>query len=205
MRAERDWTWVREGERIGERIVRRIRVPMGFVFASAFLVFARPSPESLLRSLLLVVPGLLLRGYAAGYVKKNAELTTTGPYAQTRNPLYLGSLLAALGFVAASREWVLVVAFCLLFGAVYVPVIRSEERYLQAHFAGFTEYMRSVPRLFPKSFARRGERAAHVAGSFSAVLYRQHREYNAGVGAVAMYAALLLLRMLRLHGMIPGR
>lgn len=199
---------------------RRMRVPLGFVFAAAFLLFARPSIPSLARSLLLVVPGLLLRAYASGYVKKNAELTTAGPYAQTRNPLYLGSLIAALGFVAASRNSLLVLAFCVLFSAVYLPVIWSEERFLQANFSGFTGYMQRVPRLFPRSFVRRAQQSpaqqpqspaqqpqiqAQQPGSFSAALYRHHREYNAGVGAAAIYAALLLLLQLRQHGIIPGQ
>jgi hypothetical protein len=55
------------------RVARRIRVPMGFLFAAFYLWRARPSAVSLAWSLLLVVPGLLLRGYASGYVKKNAE------------------------------------------------------------------------------------------------------------------------------------
>ena len=84
-----------------ERVARRIRVPLGFAYAAIFLWRARPTLLSLLLSLILVVPGLLLRGYAAGYVQKNAELTQTGPYAYTRNPLYLGSMMAALGFAAA--------------------------------------------------------------------------------------------------------
>ena len=55
--------------------------------------------------LALVLPGLWLRGYAAGYVKKNRELTQTGPYAYTRNPLYVGSILIAAGFAVALLSW----------------------------------------------------------------------------------------------------
>ena len=62
-----------------QRIARRIRVPLGFLTAAVFLVFARPSLHAMLLSLLLVGPGVWLRGYAAGYVRKNAELTRTGP------------------------------------------------------------------------------------------------------------------------------
>src|ERR1700744_1186909 len=85
-----------------QRIARRIRVPLGFVVAAVFVVFAAPSWHTLAWSLLLVVPGVWLRGYAAGYVKKNAELTVTGPYAFTRNPLYLGSMGIAFGFAVAA-------------------------------------------------------------------------------------------------------
>ena len=89
-----------------QKVARRIRVPLGFVFAALFLLVARPGGRSLLASLALVLPGLWLRGYASGYVKKNEELATTGPYAHTRNPLYLGSMLIAFGFALAAASWV---------------------------------------------------------------------------------------------------
>ncbi|MGB0121908.1 MAG: methyltransferase, partial [Silvibacterium sp.] len=92
------------------RIARRIRVPLGFVFAAFFLCLARPAASFLAMSLLLVIPGVWLRGYASGYVKKNAEVTMTGPYAYTRNPLYLGSMLIAFGFALAARSlWIAIV------------------------------------------------------------------------------------------------
>ena len=180
-----------------ERIARRIRVPLGFVFAAVFLWRARPSLVSLLLSLLLVIPGLLLRGYAAGYVKKNAELTQTGPYAYTRNPLYLGSMMAAFGFAAASRRWELVVLLAVLFLAIYLPVILSEEKFLKSHFADFNAYASRVPRLLPRLTPANKRDAA--SGRFSAERYRKHHEYNSLVGAAALYAALVLLIALRAH------
>jgi protein-S-isoprenylcysteine O-methyltransferase Ste14 len=170
---------------------------MGFVFAAVFLWLARPGWRSMLASLLLVVPGLWLRGYASGYVKKNAELTTTGPYAYTRNPLYLGSMLIAFGFAAAAASWPIFAALAVLFAAIYVPTIQGEEAYLREHFTGFEEYARRVPRLLPRlRRVRMGEEgdttaAAGLAG-FSWALYRKHREYNALTGAGAIYVALAL-------------
>lgn len=170
------------------RIARRIRVPLGFVFAAIFLWLAHPSPASLLWSLLLVAPGTALRAYASGYVKKNRELTVTGPYAHTRNPLYLGSLSIALGFAVAARNWWVLAGIAILFFAIYLPVIRSEEEFLRGVFPNFDNYCRHVPRLFPRvTPGMQGE-----AGKFSAALYRRHREYNALMGAAALYAALLL-------------
>jgi protein-S-isoprenylcysteine O-methyltransferase Ste14 len=177
-----------------QRIARRIRVPLGFLFAVLFLWLARPTWNLILLSLILVIPGVWLRAYAAGYVKKNAELTRTGPYAYTRNPLYLGSMLIAYGFAWASGSWILFVALAVGFLAIYLPTIRSEEEYLRANFSGFDEYARQVPRLLPRlSPARSGL----PAGRFSRERYLHHREYNASIGAVALYAALVALLLYR--------
>lgn len=172
------------------RVARRIRVPLGFVFAVLFLWLARPTVLFLLVSLALVVPGLLLRGYASGYVKKNAELTTTGPYAHTRNPLYLGSILIAFGFALAANSLWIATILIVLFAVIYIPVIRSEEDYLRSTFPEFDTYAASVPRLLPRLTAAGGD--ASTKGVFSAALYRKHREYNALLGAAGMYAALIL-------------
>jgi protein-S-isoprenylcysteine O-methyltransferase Ste14 len=171
-----------------QRIARRIRVPMGFVVAALLLLLAGPSAKSLGLSLLLVVPGLWLRGYASGYVKKNAELAMAGPYAYTRNPLYLGSLLITAGFGVASGSWLLTLLLVVLFGAIYWPTILGEEQYLRENFKGFEAYAAKVPRLLPRLTAAAGD----GAGEFSRGLYRQHREYNALMGAGAIYAALVL-------------
>jgi protein-S-isoprenylcysteine O-methyltransferase Ste14 len=170
-----------------QRIARRIRVPLGFIFAAVFLWLARPTWRTMLASLLLVVPGIWLRAYAAGYVRKNAELTRTGPYAHTRNPLYLGSMMIAFGFAAASGSWIIFLALAILFTAIYLPTIRSEEQYLREHFPGFDDYAKNVPRLLPRLTAAP---TTDASGSFSSTLYLHHREYNASMGAIAIYAAL---------------
>ena len=141
----------------------------------------------MLASLVLVVPGLWLRGYAAGYVRKNAELTRTGPYAHTRNPLYLGSMMIAFGFAVASGSWIIFLALAALFLGIYLPTILSEEQYLREHFAGFDDYAARVPRLLPRLTPAR---TAARSGEFSRELYLHHREYNALMGAIAIYGAL---------------
>jgi protein-S-isoprenylcysteine O-methyltransferase Ste14 len=175
------------------KVARRIRVPAGFIFAAVYLWLSRPSAVSMAWSLLLVIPGLLLRAYASGYVRKNAELAVTGPYAYTRNPLYLGSILMAFGFAAASRNLWITLALALLFLLIYGPTIYSEEQYLRSTFPAFESYAQRVPRLFPRFTPARmaGE------GSFSGALYRQHREYNSVLGACAVYAVLVAVLCLR--------
>jgi protein-S-isoprenylcysteine O-methyltransferase Ste14 len=172
-----------------QRVARRIRVPLGFVFAGVFLWLARPTAHSIMWSLLAVGPGVWLRAFASGYVRKNTELATTGPYAYTRNPLYLGSMMIAFGFAAAAGSWVILVALAVLFTVIYLPTIRSEEEYLREHFAGFDAYAARVPRLLPRLTAAPSDAER---GSFSKKLYWQHREYNCAMGAIAIYGALAL-------------
>lgn len=175
---------------IWSRIARRIRVPLGFAFAALYLWLARPTLAFMALSLILVIPGIWLRAYASGYVKKNTELTMTGPYAFTRNPLYLGSMLIAFGFALASRSIWIALALAVLFAVIYVPVIRSEEAFLRSKFDGFDDYAARVPRLLPRLSPASSSESER--GAFSSGLYRKHREYNALIGAVAIYAALAL-------------
>jgi len=176
-----------------QKVARRIRVPLGFAAALVYLwelVQHKPQPVMIAWSLLLVLPGVWLRGYAAGYVKKNAELTVTGPYAHTRNPLYLGSMMIAFGFAAAAGSWWILLVLAALFLAIYMPTILSEEEYLRGKFSGFDAYAAKVPRLLPRLTPARIGPAGEVGGSFSKQLYLHHREYNAAMGSVAIYAAL---------------
>lgn len=182
-----------------QKVARRIRVPLGFATAALYLfeLWQRaPRPAAVAWSVALVVPGLALRGYASGYVKKNRELTQTGPYAYTRNPLYLGSILIASGFAVALLSWVFALVLAIGFALIYIPVIASEERFLRATFSGFDSYCRRVPRLVPRLTAARPESAGAEDGSggFSIMLYLKHREYNALLGAALLYLSLLFLR-----------
>jgi len=180
-----------------QSVARRIRVPLGFLAAALYLfeLWRRaPQPAAVAWSLALVLPGLWLRGYAAGYVKKNCELTVTGPYAHTRNPLYLGSMLIAAGFALALLSWPVALLLAGGFAAIYVPVIASEERFLRAAFPGFEAYCRRVPRLIPRLIPADQSGAESEAGNFSLSLYLMHREYNAAIGAALLYLSLLFLR-----------
>ncbi len=175
-----------------DRIARRIRVPLGFAFAVFFLWRADPGWSSIVAGSIVVALGIWLRALASGHVRKDAELTTTGPYAYTRNPLYLGSMIMAAGFALAARSLLIVIALLVLFFLIYLPTIRSEENYLRQAFPGYEAYAQSVPRLFPRMRAH-GE----DAGSFSRQLYMRHREYNAILGAAAVMAALAVKILLR--------
>ncbi|MGB0042016.1 MAG: isoprenylcysteine carboxylmethyltransferase family protein [Terriglobales bacterium] len=168
-------------------MARRIRVPLGFLFAVAYIWLAQPTKTSLIAGTLVLVPGLVLRGLASGHVQKDEQLTTSGPYAYTRNPLYLGSLMLAAGFAIAARSWWIVAVMLLMFAAIYIPVIAGEERSLGQKFPGYDDYARHVPRILPRLTPYGNQH-----GAYSSALYWQHREYQAGIGCVAMLAVLLI-------------
>lgn len=179
-----------------QRIARRIRVPLGFVAALLYLeqlAVHKPHWAPVAWSLLLVIPGVALRGYAAGYVKKNQELTMTGPYAHVRNPLYLGSILIAAGFAVALMSWPFAAVLAVFFLLIYVPVIASEEAFLRDTFLEFEWYCARVPRLVPRiTPVQRPDGDRNGGGGFSFALYRKHREYNSAVGAALLYLSLML-------------
>lgn len=181
-----------------QRIARRIRVPLGFLTAGLYLFELwrqAPRPTAVAWSLVLVLPGLWLRGYAAGYVKKNRELTQTGPYAHTRNPLYLGSMLIAAGFALALLSWPVALVLAAGFAVIYIPVIASEERFLRGAFPEFDAYCHRVPRLIPRLTPGSNPKKESAApGAFSLSLYLRHREYNASIGAALLYIGLLFFR-----------
>ena len=200
-----------------QKIACRIRVPLGFVTAVFYLYeCARqpPHPAAIAWSLALVLPGLALRAAASGTVKKNRELTVSGPYAHTRNPLYLGSMLIAAGFAVALFSWPVAVLIAVGFAIIYAPVIASEERFLRATFSQFDSYCRNVPRLIPRLTPAKFKEindlspvslpvTSDAPGGFTLALYLQHREYNSAIGAALLYLSLLLLRPmleLLLHG-----
>src|SRR5664279_4181865 len=84
--------------------VARLRVPSGFLIVIVFAWFSRPTPQSMAIGIPLSLLGLALRAWAAGCLAKNQELATGGPYAYTRNPLYIGTLVVAAGLSIAARS-----------------------------------------------------------------------------------------------------
>ena len=164
-------------------IVARLRVPSGFLIVIVFAWFSHPTPASMLWGLPVALLGLALRAWAAGCLAKNQQLATGGPYAYTRNPLYLGTLLVAAGLSIASRSIGLAVLFAVVFVFVYLPVIQNEEQHLRKLFPDYDAYARSVPMLVGPVSGPPGARAP-----FRWQLYLKNQEYQAG--------AVLLLGML---------
>lgn len=167
--------------------IQRFRVPLGFLFAAVFLIFAKPEPLTLAIGGAIAVVGLFIRAWAAGHIRKNQVLAISGPYAYTRNPLYLGSFILGVGFTIAAGVWWLGLVFVALFLGIYLPVMRVEAEELTHIFgADYTEYAKRVPLFFPRLAANEKSET-----NFDFALYWRYREYQAALGLVSAWAILL--------------
>jgi len=169
--------------------VQRLRVPSGFLLALAFVLLAEPSGGSLAAGAPFLAAGLLLRTWAAGHLRKDRCLTTSGPYAWHRNPLYAGSLLAAAGCAIAAGSALLVLLVAAVFALVYLPVMQQEEQHLAALFPRFEDYARRVPQLLPRRPAAPGP------GVFQWAVWKINKEWK-GVAAFCLLYAFLAARWL---------
>lgn len=179
------------------QIVQRWRVRGGYILAVVVLLLARPTLRSILLGAVIGAAGLLVRAYAAGFLHKQEMLTVTGPYAHTRNPLYLGSGILAVGAAVATHSWWAAVPLLAYFALVYAVVMRREEAELrQKHGASFDAYAKAVPLFFPKLTPARD--LGGVEASFSLPQYQKNREYRAAVGFFLFLLVLVIVWRLRL-------
>ncbi len=170
------------------RTLQRMRVPLGFLFSIIFLIFAKPQPEWLIIGGIVAIVGVSIRAWSSGHIRKNAELAISGPYAYTRNPLYVGSFVMVVGFCIAASVWWLSVLFAFLFLMIYLPVMKAEVKDLVFLFGEkFAEYAANVPLFFPRltSWKKSDEK-------FDFALYLKYREYRAGLGVCFVLGILVL-------------
>ncbi len=166
-------------------LVARLRVPTGFLLVAAFAWFSKPTMESVAIGFACALPGLLLRAWAAGHLRKNATLTTSGPYRFVRNPLYLGTLIVAMGLAVATAEPWLALLFAAVFLLVYLPAVMLEEQHLHHLFPDFEAYAHKVPLFIPYC------RPYPAGARFSFAQYMHNREYEAAIGFLAGVAFLV--------------
>ncbi|HEY3136946.1 MAG TPA: isoprenylcysteine carboxylmethyltransferase family protein [Blastocatellia bacterium] len=171
------------------QIAQRIRVPAGFVLAPLLFISARPTAGTLAAGAFVAVIGLAIRGWASGHLRKMEELTTTGPYAHTRNPLYLGTFLLGAGVAIGGGALWFVALFAAFYLVIYVPVMLAEAETMRQLFAAeYERYSRQVPLFVPRLTPYR--RALSHPTQFDVALYMRHREYRAAFGFVVAYGLL---------------
>ena len=175
--------------RRGGTWIQRWRVPLGFLCAAIFILFARPRPLTLLIGAGISLVGLLIRAWASGHIRKNSALAVSGPYAYTRNPLYLGSFILGLGFTIGAGRWLLAVLFGVLFLGIYFPVMRVESATMGQYFGPeFRDYSQAVPLFLPRLTAYNKDNETKFDGG----LYMRYREYQAALGLLAGWGVLIL-------------
>lgn len=139
--------------------------------------------------LAIAIVGLLIRAWSAGHIRKNLKLAVSGPYAHTRNPLYVGSFIMGLGFTVASAVWWLVLIFIILFLGIYLRVMRVESQELIALFGeDYEKYSKNVPLFFPRLTPYREQNSDD--NKFDISLYLKYREYRAALGILIIWAIL---------------
>ena len=129
----------------------RVRVRAGYTAGALALFFAEPTTDSLIRGGALSVTGELIRIWASGHIEKTHRLASGGPYAHTRNPLYVGSVLMALGLLIAARHPISIVAGLLYLLVFYPVIVREEATFLRAKFPNeYQTWAKHVPIFFPR-------------------------------------------------------
>ena len=171
--------------------MRRLRLRAVWLIVIPFLWFSSPTSGVLVAGALMVAFGLCVRGWAAGTIRKDVALTTTGPYAFTRNPLYVGSLLVGVGVAIAGGHWVWPAVFLVFYAAVYSRTMLMEARQLGDLFPDqYARYATEVPAFIPRTTPYRASDGDESAGGFRWSRYRRNREWEASLGAVAAFAFL---------------
>jgi protein-S-isoprenylcysteine O-methyltransferase Ste14 len=161
------------------RRIARLRVPIGFVAGVVVFWFAHPTSYSVAVGAIVAAVGEALRVWAAGHLEKGREVTASGPYALTRHPLYVGSVIIGIGLAIASASVVVGVLVLAYFAITLTAAIRTEEAHLTEKFGD--EY--------PNYRAGRG---ATEPRRFSLARAMRNREYRAMIGLVIVIALLAL-------------
>ena len=186
------------------RLMQRIRVPIGFLMGPLMLLSATPIWNSIAIGGVIAIIGLAIRGWASGHLRKNESLATTGPYAYTRNPLYLGTLVMGTGVAIGAGTFWFTFLFVLLYLLVYTPVMIAEAATMSELFPqGYDQYRENVPLLFPRLTPWEGSKSdpakEDLKSAFDLSRYLRHREYRAAIGLIVIIG-LLVAKLLLLAG-----
>lgn len=155
------------------------RQGLAVVLILVFALTARPTPLSVAIGLPIAIVGMLIRLYASGFVMKNKELATQGPYAVVRHPLYTGNIVLLVGFAVAGATWWGLPLLALFFWFYYPTAIEYEDRKLGSIFGdAWTRWAARTPALVPKL----GNAGAMAGGGWS--LAKSMRRNGEGVIAV---------------------
>ena len=184
-------------------LMQRIRVPAGFLLGPLMLLSAKPAWNTIAIGGATAIIGLAIRAWASGHLRKNECLAVTGPYAYTRNPLYLGTLVMGAGIAISAGTLWFALLFVSLYSIIYLSVMIAEAGTMSELFPeSYSEYRKHVPMLLPRITPWRGRTYdgsgpllnVYKDGGFDLSRYLRHREYRAAVG-LAVVVALLVAKL----------
>ena len=186
------------------RLIGRNRIILSIVIGSIFLYLATPTRTAILTGVPFILLGETIRTWASGFIKKDRELAQGGPYAFTRNPLYLGNFLIGVGFSIMANNIALFVLFLTTFSIVYGFTIKNEEKSLLAKFGdSYIAYKSRVPAFFPiriiplfPPLKKGGEggfaRWRNFSLNFDWHLVKRHREHHTWLGIAGCLMVFIL-------------
>ena len=165
------------------------RVRAGFIGLILAVILSRPTLILIMVGVIICLLGLGLRTWACGHLKKEKELTISGPYQFTRNPLYLANFIIGLSVVLASYSWWIAGIFAVYFLLFYPVALKKEIEKMKALFPEeYDKYKDKVPLFWPSFrpyLSLHGQR-------FSWQLYAKNREYRTLMGGLIFWLAMIL-------------
>ena len=173
-------------------VAAKTRVAVSITLAIGACWLSNPTLESLFVGWPVAFAGIALRAWAAGHLRKNQQLAVSGPYAYVRNPLYIGSLLSAVGLGICANDAVLLAGILVVFLLWFLPVVGEEEDHIRKILPGFREYESRVRRFVPALTPRYESRIR-----FDPKLYLINREHSALLGFLAFILLLCFKLALR--------
>lgn len=175
----------------------KTRVTLAWLFSGLLIFSAREYPN--LPGIIVCFLGATIRFWASGFLCKDSKVSVGGPYALTRNPLYLGTYLMAVGTALAIANWWLFGTVSILFATVYHYIILDEEnKLIKAFGKPYSMYCLTTPRFLPRIIPVSRKKLLEINPDenqlrFSMSLAMKNRAYEAYAAFVGLIGAMYLI------------
>ena len=164
----------------------KYRSLIGIVCLIVVLWLATPSARAIFIGFFLMMVGMFFRGWSSGYIDKDRELATEGPYSLTRNPLYFGNLLIASGIAVASNHWLTALICAVYYVFFFTFLIAIERKRMKERFGPrYEAWARDANLFFPRIKKIR-------KFNFNIALYMKNREYRVLFYSLFVIAVLVV-------------
>ncbi len=179
--------------RSATELLIKYRSFVGIVLLLAVLWLAQPTPTSIFIGFFIMMVGMFFRGWSSGYINKDIDLATEGPYQLTRNPLYFGNLILGTGLVVCSNNRWATLIFALYFLFFFTFLIAIERRRMRHRFgARYDAWAREANLFFPRFRKIKGS-------NFNISYYMKNREYRVFCFSLLVVAALIIKYLMHIY------